>query len=186
VCSNGLTRNLYATDISIAEVNSLKFRTKGAALATAMDWYGSIRMIQIGHSLLIILTIIPRLFNYVVVQSTPVGIQHLRWGLYLIYAVFNAAFVPLVYFLVVETGGRSLEETDRWFERNKGWLVHRADHSVDGSGLKMNGRSLNDFQISDAHDAMMRSFEIGADNEDDDSVVSGSPVTRRDSYPMVE
>ena len=90
-----------------AEINSLSMRTKGAALATACDW----------------------LFNYAVVQTTPIGMHYLHWGIYLIYAVFNAAFVPVVYYLVVETSGRSLEQIDRWFELNPGWLVHKADHS---------------------------------------------------------
>ena len=90
-----------------AEVNSLSMRTKGAALATAADW----------------------LFNYCVVQTTPIGIHHLRWGLYLIYALFNAAFIPMVFYLIVETAGRSLEQIDQWFTQNPGWLVHKANSS---------------------------------------------------------
>lgn len=90
-----------------AEINSLSMRTKGAALATACDW----------------------LFNYLVVQTTPIGMHYLHWGIYLIYAVFNALFVPIVYYLVVETAGRSLEQMDRWFELNPRWFVHKADHS---------------------------------------------------------
>jgi len=90
-----------------AEINSLSMRTKGAALATACNW----------------------LFNYMVVQTTPVGMHYLHWGIYLIYAVFNALFVPIVYYLVVETAGRSLEQIDIWFESNPGWFVHRTDHS---------------------------------------------------------
>ena len=92
-----------------AEINSLGMRTKGAALATASDW----------------------IFNYAVVQLTPIGIQHLRWGLYLIFAILNISFVPMVYYLVVETAGRSLEQIDRWFALNTGWLVHKANHSPD-------------------------------------------------------
>lgn len=42
-----------------AEVSSLSMRTKGAALATAMDW----------------------LLNYVVVQTTSIGMHYLHWGL---------------------------------------------------------------------------------------------------------
>ena len=95
-----------------AEVNSLSMRTKGAALATAMDW----------------------IFNYFVVQTTPIGIHHLKWGLYLIYAVFNAAFVPLIYFLIVETAGKSLEQIDRWFAQNPGWLVHRTSSRSTSEG----------------------------------------------------
>ena len=87
-----------------AEINSLSMRTKGAALATACDW----------------------LFNYVVVQTTPIGIHYLHWGLYLLYAILNASFVPIIYFLVVETAGKSLEQIDQWFAANAGWLVHKA------------------------------------------------------------
>lgn len=61
-------------------------RTKGAALATASDWLG----------------------NYIVVQTTPPGIHHLKWGLYLIYALLNVAFVPLIRYFLVETKGRSM------------------------------------------------------------------------------
>lgn len=87
-----------------AEVNSLSMRTKGAALATACDW----------------------LFNYAVVQTTPIGIHYLHWGLYLVYAILNACFVPVIYYLIVETAGKSLEQIDRWFAANPGWLVHKA------------------------------------------------------------
>ncbi|KAK3070694.1 hypothetical protein LTR53_010006 [Teratosphaeriaceae sp. CCFEE 6253] len=140
-----------------AEVNSLKFRTKGAALATACDW----------------------LFNYVVVQTTPPGIQHLRWGLYLIYSVLNAAFVPLVYYLVVETQGRSLEDTDQWFERNKDWLVHRADHSTTGDRVT-NGIAMTSLPSPEDHEAMMTAFEVGDDGSD------GSATSRRSSYSFID
>ena len=103
-----------------AEINSLSMRTKGAALATAMDW----------------------LFNYLVVQTTPIGIHYLKWGLYLVYSVFNACFVPIVYFLVVETAGQSLEQIDRWFAQNPGWLVHNASEkrlTVSTSRVQSNG-----------------------------------------------
>lgn len=83
-------------------------RTKGAALATACDW----------------------LFNYFVVQTTPIGIHYLKWGLYLVYAVLNACFVPIIYYLIVETAGKSLEQIDKWFAANPGWLVHKAGGPV--------------------------------------------------------
>ena len=95
-----------------AEVNSLSMRTKGAALATACDW----------------------LFNYFVVQTTPIGIHYLHWGLYLVYAIFNACFVPFIYFFIVETAGKSLEQIDRWFAANPGWLVHRSSKGSSGAG----------------------------------------------------
>lgn len=91
-----------------AEINSLSMRTKGAALATACNWF----------------------VNYLVVQTTPIGIHYLAWGIYLVYAVFNASFVPLVYYLVVETAGKTLEQCDEWFAANPGWLVHKVHHSL--------------------------------------------------------
>jgi hypothetical protein len=149
-----------------AEVNSLKFRTKGAALATACDW----------------------LFNYVVVQTTPPGIHYLKWGLYLIYAIFNALWVPLVYYLVVETRGRSLEDTDHWFENNLKWLVHKADHSVENKEANgFAGKRLGVLGVADDHQAMMRDFEFSvADDDDDDASSFGSPVMRRSSYPLAD
>lgn len=125
------------------------------------------------------------LFNYVVVQSTPVGIHHLQWGLYLIYAVLNAVFVPLVYYLVVETRGRSLEEIDRWFENNKKWIVHKADHSVGGEMLAMNGGGLPKLHVADDHEAMMRAFEVAADSDDEGSLDGDRPVGRK-SYSRDE
>ena len=95
-----------------AEVNSLGMRTKGAALATACDW----------------------LFNYFVVQTTPIGIHYLKWGLYLVYAVLNAGFVPIIYYFIVETAGKSLEQIDRWFAANPGWLVHKAGDTAFTNG----------------------------------------------------
>ncbi|KAK5124978.1 hypothetical protein LTR85_001168 [Meristemomyces frigidus] len=146
-----------------AEINSLKYRTKGAALATACDW----------------------LMNYVVVQTTPPGIHHLNWGLYLIYAVFNAAFVPLVYYIVVETHGLSLEATDRWFEQNPGWLVHKAELSGGSNPAWKDDRGLGGLDTADDHEAMMAAFEASA-ADDNASSGSESPVTRRGSYPMIE
>lgn len=90
----------------------------------------------------------------------------MQWGLYLIYAVFNAAFVPLVYYFVVETSGRSLEDTDRWFEHHPGWFVHKANHSrgVDMTQTGEDGIGL--MGLADDHEAMMRAFEESEDEHD--------------------
>ena len=122
-----------------AEVNSLSMRTKGAALATASDW----------------------LFNYIVVQTTPIGIQYLHWGLYLAYAILNASFVPLIYFLIVETAGKSLEQIDRWFAANPGWLVHkRGDSTSISADEESRGlRARLKRQISDESQSMIKDFE---------------------------
>lgn len=36
-----------------------------------------------------------------VVEITPIGIQNLQWKFYIIWTLFNAAFIPVVYFLYV-------------------------------------------------------------------------------------
>ncbi|KAJ6510739.1 general substrate transporter [Mycena sanguinolenta] len=75
------------------EINSLAMRTKGAALATAMNW----------------------LSNYLIVEITPPGIAYLGWRFYLIWMFFNALFVPLVWLLYPETANRHLEDIDRLY-----------------------------------------------------------------------
>lgn len=164
-----------------AEVNSLRFRTKGAALATACDWLSNyVRTVRS--------TFCPRALtsSKIVVQTTPPGIHYLKWGLYLVYAILNAAFVPLVYYLVVETSGRSLEDTDRWFEENPGWLVHRANHTIDRTGMNgLLGKTRGGLQIADDHESMMAAFQVAADDEDEVSSLD-SPVTRRSSYHRLD
>lgn len=84
-----------------AEINSIGMRTKGAALASASDW----------------------LFNYFIVQLTPLGIHHLHWKFYIIFFILNAAWVPLVYLFYPETAGKSLEEIDLMFTGEKKYIV---------------------------------------------------------------
>lgn len=62
-------------------------RTKGAALGTASNWA----------------------FNFMVVEITPIGIQNLHWKFYVIWTIFNASFVPIVYLFYPETADRTLE-----------------------------------------------------------------------------
>ena len=100
------------------EINSLAMRTKGAALATGSNWIS----------------------NYIVVQATPPGVEYLGWKFYLIWAFFNAIFVPvcapspcllsnachllppfreqLVWLVYPETANRKLEDIDRLYREN--------------------------------------------------------------------
>ena len=66
---------LYST-----EIQTLSFRTFGAALGAATQW----------------------LFNYVMLQVTPVAISNIGYKTYFIFACCNAAFVPLIWFVVPE------------------------------------------------------------------------------------
>jgi len=73
-----------------SEIAPLRARAQANAVATAGNW----------------------LFCFVVVMIIPPAFQNLGWKTYIIFAVFNAVFVPVIYFFLVETKGRSLEEID--------------------------------------------------------------------------
>ncbi|KAF2460444.1 general substrate transporter [Lineolata rhizophorae] len=83
------------------EINSLSMRTKGAALGTATNW----------------------IFNFMVVEITPIGIEDIGWRFYIIWCILNGAFVPTVYFFYPETADRTLEDLDRFFRENQNVLV---------------------------------------------------------------
>ncbi|EKG19044.1 General substrate transporter [Macrophomina phaseolina MS6] len=60
-----------------------------------------------------------------VVEITPPGIESLGWQFYIIWTVFNGAFVPIVYLFYPETADRSLEDLDRLFIENHDIFVFR-------------------------------------------------------------
>lgn len=45
-------------------------------------------------------------------MTIPTSFANLGWKTYIYYAVFNAVFVPVIYFFLVETRKRSLKELD--------------------------------------------------------------------------
>lgn len=55
---------------------------------------------------------------------TPVLIDSIGWGTYLLFAALNASFLPIIYFFYPETAGRSLEEIDLIFA--KGYLENKS------------------------------------------------------------
>ncbi|KAL2817540.1 general substrate transporter [Aspergillus granulosus] len=88
------------------EINSLRMRIPGQAIASATEWIS----------------------NYIVVQITPTGLESLGWRFFLIWVVIMAAAVPYLYFCVPETGGAALEEVDTYFMHQKGWVVMEAQN----------------------------------------------------------
>ncbi|KAL5343016.1 general substrate transporter [Aspergillus crustosus] len=77
-----------------AEINSQKMRNIGTSFATTVNW----------------------LFVYVVVVATPTGIETIGWKYYMLYAIFNFCFIPIIWYFYVETAKLSLEQVDRLFE----------------------------------------------------------------------
>ncbi|KAI1150373.1 general substrate transporter [Nemania diffusa] len=81
-----------------AEINPLKTRAKATASSTVSNW----------------------LWNFFIVMITPVLVSNTGtsgWGTYLFFAILNAIFFPIIYFLYPETAGRSLEEIDIIFAK---------------------------------------------------------------------
>ena len=78
-----------------SEIMPLRTRNKGVAVGVAAHW----------------------LSNFVVVYVTPSAIAKLGFRLYVIWALLNAAFVPVTYFFYPETARRSLEDMDEVFGR---------------------------------------------------------------------
>jgi len=64
-------------------------------------------------------TAVSWLFNFLVVEITPVGFADIGYQYFIIYTVTCASFVPIVYFFFPETAGRSLEEIDAIFAESK-------------------------------------------------------------------
>lgn len=89
-----------------AEYAPLAIRTRAAALATASNW----------------------IFTFLVVEITPVSISSIGWKTYVYFCIFNACFVPLIYFFYPETRLLSLEQIDKLFTGSK-VLLHW-DHSM--------------------------------------------------------
>ncbi|PVI00209.1 general substrate transporter [Periconia macrospinosa] len=91
------------------EINSMAMRTKGAAIGTATNW----------------------IFNFMVVEITPPGIRNLQWRFYIIWIVFNFAFIPIVYLFYPETAGRSLEDLDRFFASDPPLFVFTKKEAIE-------------------------------------------------------
>ncbi|KAL1895930.1 hypothetical protein Sste5346_005029 [Sporothrix stenoceras] len=81
---------LGQTFLYASEVSPLRFRVPITAIANATQW----------------------LSQFVVAQVTPPGTDNLGNKYWIIFAVINAAFVPIVFFFFPETKGRSLEDID--------------------------------------------------------------------------
>ncbi|KAI4207682.1 MAG: hypothetical protein LQ349_009828, partial [Xanthoria aureola] len=94
------------------EIMPLRHRTHSAALATASDW----------------------IFNYMIVQITPVAIANIRWKTYMIFFVLNIWFAIIVWLVYPETSGRTLEEIDLLYTGGCARLF-----VVDGRGVLLPG-----------------------------------------------
>ncbi|KAJ5187665.1 hypothetical protein N7449_010659 [Penicillium cf. viridicatum] len=65
------------------------------------------------------------LFVYVIVVATPTVIASIQWKYYMLFAIFNFCFLPIIWYFYVETSNLSLEQIDRLFE-----IKHEAGNAI--------------------------------------------------------
>lgn len=94
------------------EIMPLRHRTHSSAVSAASNW----------------------IFNYLVVQITPIAISNLHWKAYLIFFVLNVLFAVVVWLFYPEPTGWTLEEIDALYSgENDRYVV------VDKRGILLPG-----------------------------------------------
>jgi hypothetical protein len=85
----------------------LRLRQRGSSVSTACNW----------------------IFNFMVVQITPVAISAVGYKFYIVFAVLNTAWLPVIYLFFPETRGLELEDVDglfmdegNWERAGMGWM----------------------------------------------------------------
>jgi hypothetical protein len=78
-----------------SEILPLRLRQVGSSISTSANW----------------------IMNYMIVQITPPAISNIGWRTYIIFAVLNALWVPIIFFFFPETKQLELEDVDRLFAK---------------------------------------------------------------------
>jgi sugar porter (SP) family MFS transporter len=73
------------------EIQTLQYRTLGSGIGASCQW----------------------LFNFIMVLVVPPAFANIGWKTYIIFAVFNASFIPFIYFVVPEVSRVSLSSAMR-------------------------------------------------------------------------
>lgn len=71
-----------------------------------------------------------RITNFAVVEITPIGIENLGWRFWIVFTVFCAISLPIIYFLYPETANRSLEDLDAYYRESPPLIVTRNKDAV--------------------------------------------------------
>lgn len=106
-----------------SEILPLKLRQRGSSVSTGCNW----------------------ILNYAVVQFTPPSLQNIGYKTYIIFAVLNACWVPVIWAFFPETKGLELEDVDRLFARDEDArreLGERVESEGSGSVEKFDGKGI--------------------------------------------
>jgi len=91
-------------------------------------------------------------------MTIPPSFANIGYKTYIIYAVLNATFIPIIYFFLVETKGRSLEELDVIFAapgnpvKNEQKMPHNISIPEGRRILGLDGVAHSDNKTSDVVD----------------------------------
>jgi hypothetical protein len=70
-----------------------------------------------------------------IVQITPISIENIGWRTYIIFAVLNALWVPLIFLFFPETKGLELEDVDHLFGGED--IIREVDEKANASVVMM-------------------------------------------------
>lgn len=100
------------------EMSQTRYRAQISALATASNW----------------------IFNYLVVQVTPVSFSSIGWKTWIVFSILNFVFIFVVFLFYPETSGLSLEDVDYLFEPyDRSLFVFRKKRSMQECIGTLNG-----------------------------------------------
>ncbi|KAI5801273.1 general substrate transporter [Geopyxis carbonaria] len=118
-----------------SEINVTRLRSRGMAIASAWNWMAV----------------------FAVVQITPIAVTNIGYRTFIIFAVFNFLWIPIVYCFFPETKGLELEDIDHIFEKggitggvfsSRGRTITPKHHEraigMDETVLKASGRHVED------------------------------------------
>jgi hypothetical protein len=104
--------------------------------------------------------------NFAVVKFTPSALQNITWRTYIIFAIMNAAWVPVIFFFLPETAQKSLEQVDELFSKD-GWQL---DHKPGQTGEKI-------AQQMESRRGSLEGGRVGEESSDIDSKADGVHYT---------
>jgi MFS family permease len=108
------------------------------------------------------------IFCFIVVMTIPPSFANIGWKTYIVYAVLNASFIPIIYFFLVETKGRSLEELDVIFAApgNPVKNEKRMPHNISiAEGRRILG--LDDDEVEEKSKGSVEEVKVGGSKEVD-------------------
>lgn len=125
-----------------AEILPLRLRQRGSSISTAANW----------------------ICNYLVVQITPPAIANIGWRTYIIFAVLNTVWVPVIYFFFPETKGLELEDVDRLFSGDDEVVARVMGGDGEGEGRRMSVQDVKEIALhsekADAREEINSSLSV--------------------------